>query len=155
MFVPAAWTGRLVLYAHGFIDPAAPIALPDVAPADVAPWVMQLRETLLSQGYAVAYSSYSENGWAVQDGAARTHELRDLFSQSFGAPTQVYVTGRSLGARSAPRSAPGAQPRRRRRRKRIAAHRAPRRARLPRRARCDAARSPFERPRDGRRAPSP
>jgi len=31
-------------------------------------------------------------------GAARTHELRDLFSQSFGAPTQVYVTGRSLGA---------------------------------------------------------
>ena len=97
-FLPAKWNGRLILYAHGFIDPAAPIALPDVAPADVAPWVVQLRETLLSQGYAVAYSSYSENGWAVQDGGARTHELRDLFSQSFGAPTQVYVTGRSLGA---------------------------------------------------------
>jgi len=98
MFLPANWNGRLILYAHGFIDPAAPIALPDVAPVDVAPWVVELRETLLSQGYAVAYSSYSENGWAVQDGAARTHELRDLFIQSFGAPTQVYVMGRSLGA---------------------------------------------------------
>ena len=56
-FLPAKWNGRLILYAHGFIDPAAPIALPDVAPADVAPWVVQLRETLISQGYAVAYSS--------------------------------------------------------------------------------------------------
>src|SRR5216117_3298510 len=97
MFVPAAWNGRLVLYAHGFVDPAAPIALPDVAPADVAPWVVQLRETLLSAGYAVAYSSYAENGWAVKDGAARTHELRELFSSRFGAPTHVYVMGRSLG----------------------------------------------------------
>jgi pimeloyl-ACP methyl ester carboxylesterase len=98
MFLPPVWNGRLILYAHGFIDPAAPIALPDVAPADVAPWVVQLRETLLSQGYAVAYSSYAQNGWAVQDGAARTHELRDLFIQSFGPPSQVYVMGRSLGA---------------------------------------------------------
>src|SRR5439155_12268199 len=80
MFLPANWNGRLILCAHGFIDPAAPIALPDVEPVDVAPWVVELRETLLSQGYAVAYSSYSENGWAVQDGAARTHELRDLHS---------------------------------------------------------------------------
>ncbi len=97
MFVPPAWNGRLILYAHGFVDPDAAIALPDAAPADVAPWVVQLRETLLSAGYAVAYSSYAENGWAVKDGAARTHELRDLFSSRFGAPTHVYVMGRSLG----------------------------------------------------------
>src|SRR3989441_906717 len=97
MFVPPAWNGRLILYAHGFVDPDAPIALPDAAPADVAPWVVELRETLLSAGYAVAYSSYAENGWAVKDGAARTHELRDLFSSRFGAPTHVYVMGRSLG----------------------------------------------------------
>src|SRR5436309_12238473 len=32
-----------------------------------------------------------------EDGAARTHELRDLFSSRFGAPTHVYVMGRSLG----------------------------------------------------------
>src|SRR2546430_7828525 len=29
--------------------------------------------------------------------SARTHELRDLFSSRFGAPTHVYVMGRSLG----------------------------------------------------------
>ena len=74
MFLPEAWNGRLVLYAHGFVDPEAPIALPDVAPADVAPWVVELRERLLRAGYAVAYSSYAENGWAVKDGAERTHD---------------------------------------------------------------------------------
>jgi pimeloyl-ACP methyl ester carboxylesterase len=98
MFVPAAWNGRLVLWAHGFVDPEAPIALPDVLPADVAPWLVELREALLGAGYAVAYSSYAENGWAVKDGAARTHELRALFMARFGVPTHVYVGGRSLGA---------------------------------------------------------
>lgn len=98
MFLPKAWNGRLVLWAHGFVDPDAPIALPDVLPADVAPWLVQLRESLLGAGYAVAYSSYAENGWAVKDGAARTHELRGLFIARFGVPAQVYVGGRSLGA---------------------------------------------------------
>ena len=98
MFMPKAWNGRLLLWAHGFVDPAAPIALPDVQPADVAPWVVELREALLGAGYAVAYSSYAENGWAVKDGAARTHELRALFMSRFGVPTHVYVGGRSLGA---------------------------------------------------------
>jgi len=98
MFVPTEWNGRLVLYAHGFVDPAAPIALPDVLPADIAPWVIELRETLLGAGFAVAYSSYAENGWAVKDGFERTHELRAIFIDRFGTPTHVYVIGRSLGA---------------------------------------------------------
>jgi pimeloyl-ACP methyl ester carboxylesterase len=98
MFLPGNWNGRLVLYAHGFVDPAYPIALPDVLPPDVASWVVELRETLLGSGYAVAYSSYSENGWAVKDGADRTHELRDLFRNRFGVPRGEYIVGRSLGA---------------------------------------------------------
>lgn len=28
IYRPAEWNGRLVVYAHGFIDPAAPVALP-------------------------------------------------------------------------------------------------------------------------------
>jgi pimeloyl-ACP methyl ester carboxylesterase len=98
MFVPAAWNGRLVLYAHGFVDPEAPIALPDVAPTDVAPWVVELRETLLASGHAVVYSAYSENGWAVKDGSERTHELRNEFILRFGKPRRSYIIGRSLGA---------------------------------------------------------
>ena len=98
MFMPAKWNGRLVLYAHGFVDPAYPIALPDVSPPDVAPWVVELRETLLAAGYAIAYSSYAENGWAVNDGSDRTREVRNLFLNRFGVPKRVYLVGRSLGA---------------------------------------------------------
>src|SRR5947209_16639118 len=97
LFLPYNWNGRLVVYAHGFVDPAAPVALPDSAPVDVAPWVAELRERLLQAGYAVAYSSYSENGWAVDDGTKRTNELRPLFASYFGKPQRTYIIGRSLG----------------------------------------------------------
>ncbi len=98
LFLPYHWNGDLAVYAHGFIDPAASIALPDAAPVDVAPWVVELRERLLQAGYAVAYSSFSENGWAVNDGAQRTRELRPLFSYYFPTPNRTFVIGRSLGA---------------------------------------------------------
>jgi dienelactone hydrolase len=98
LFLPYRWNGDLVSYAHGFVDPVAPIALPDTAPVDVAPWVVELRERLLQAGYAVAYSSNSENGWAVNDGAQRTRDLRGIFSYYFATPDRTYVIGRSLGA---------------------------------------------------------
>jgi pimeloyl-ACP methyl ester carboxylesterase len=98
LFLPRNWNGDLVLYAHGFFDPAAPIALPDAAPVDVAPWVVELRERLLQAGYAVAYSSFSENGWAVKDGTQRTRELRPLFTYYFHKPDRTFVIGRSLGS---------------------------------------------------------
>jgi pimeloyl-ACP methyl ester carboxylesterase len=98
LFLPYRWNGDLVVYVHGFIDPVAPIALPDAAPADVAPWVVELRERLLQAGYGVAYSSFAENGWAVNDGALRTRTLRPLFSYYFNKPDRTYVIGRSLGA---------------------------------------------------------
>ncbi len=98
LFLPDNWNGDLVVYVHGFIDPAAPVALPDAAPDDVAPWVVELRERLLQAGYGVAYSSFSENGWAVNDAAQRTRELRPLFTHYFYKPDRTYVIGRSLGA---------------------------------------------------------
>ena len=99
LFLPYRWNGDLVVYAHGFIDPAVKtVALPDTAPVDVAPWVVELRERLLQAGYAVAYSSYSQNGWAVNDGAQRTRELRPPFSYYFPTPNRTFVIGRSLGA---------------------------------------------------------
>jgi pimeloyl-ACP methyl ester carboxylesterase len=98
LFLPTTWNRDLVVYVHGFIDPAAPIALPDAAPVDVAPWVVELRERLLQAGYGVAYSSFAENGWAVNDGAQRTRELRPLFTHYFAKPDRTYVIGQSLGA---------------------------------------------------------
>ena len=64
LFVPADWNGGLVLYAHGYVNPARPVALPIPTGIEDA-----FRDGILDLGYAVAYSSYSENGWAVADGA--------------------------------------------------------------------------------------
>jgi pimeloyl-ACP methyl ester carboxylesterase len=86
---PTNWNGSLVLYAHGAVSPDAPVALP--AEADV------ISGLLVPQGFAVAFSSFSENGWAVKDGAQRTHQLLGIFASTFGLPTRVYVGGASLG----------------------------------------------------------
>ena len=91
LFKPANWTGALITYAHGFIDPEAPIALPTNDDIEA------LRDALLGLGYAVAYSSFSENGLAVKDGVQRTHQLRGKFASHFGQPAQTYLMGHSLG----------------------------------------------------------
>lgn len=86
---PTNWNGRLVLYAHGFVPNNEPVALP--------PEGDLLNRLLAPQGFAVAYSSFSENGWALRDGAERTHQLLGIFSARFGRPTRVYLTGVSMG----------------------------------------------------------
>src|SRR5829696_2616684 len=86
---PANWNGRLFLYAHGFSSKTAPVALP--AEADL------IVGLLAPQGFAVAFSSFSENGWVVKDGAQRTHQLIGIFTSKFGAPNRVYLGGASMG----------------------------------------------------------
>lgn len=85
--VPGEWNHRLVLYAHGYTPPSATPTLPH--PHEL--------NGLLARGYAVAYSSYSETGYAVKDGAERTHELREIFRRRFGPPRRTYLIGHSLG----------------------------------------------------------
>jgi pimeloyl-ACP methyl ester carboxylesterase len=86
---PTNWNGRLVLYAHGFVPSGAPIELP--------PEGSLLTSLLVPQGFAVAYSSFAENGWAIRDGAQRTHQLLGIFSARLGRPARVYITGVSMG----------------------------------------------------------
>lgn len=90
-FVPAEWNGDLVLYAHGYIDPALPVALP------TADQIEPFRDVLLGLGYAVGYSSFSRNGLAVKEGTRETGQLRGLFVSYFSSPARVYLTGHSLG----------------------------------------------------------
>jgi pimeloyl-ACP methyl ester carboxylesterase len=52
---------------------------------------------LASQGFAVAVSSFSENGWVLKDGTQRTHQLLGLFTSKFGKPARVYAAGASMG----------------------------------------------------------
>lgn len=90
MYVPDAWNGSLVLYAHGYNAPTDP-------PLDDENLV-GIRTALNDLGYAVAYSGWSETGWAVLDGIRRTHQLVGLFTARFQRPHRVYLVGRSLGS---------------------------------------------------------
>lgn len=93
IYVPPAdkWNGEAVFYAHGIRDAAEPVDLPR------ADGIAGLRDELGRMGYAVAYSSFSENGWAVKDGAQRTHQLRGLFASQVGQPSRSYLMGHSMG----------------------------------------------------------
>jgi len=86
---PADWNGSLVLYAHGAVSVDQPVVLPDEANLLVS--------LLTPQGVAVAFTSFSENGWAVKDGAQRTEQLLGIFKSKFGAPSRVYIAGGSMG----------------------------------------------------------
>jgi pimeloyl-ACP methyl ester carboxylesterase len=88
LYRPERWKGDLVLYAHGYTAPTEPIHLP---PID------DLRDLLLGQGFAVAYSSFSENGLAVRDGIRQTERLEALFGDRLGRPRRVFLVGSSLG----------------------------------------------------------
>jgi pimeloyl-ACP methyl ester carboxylesterase len=81
-----------VFYAHGIRDVLEPVSLRDQDGSQA------LREQLGALGYAIAYSSFSENGYAVEDAARRTHQLRGLFASRFGQSERSLLLGHSLGA---------------------------------------------------------
>ena len=93
IYVPRTWNGDAVFYAHCFRDAASPVDLRDQDS------LYKVRDVLGAQGYAVAYSSYSDNGFVVKDGAQRTHQLRGLLAAHVGGqPARRYLMGHSLGA---------------------------------------------------------
>jgi len=94
IYVPTNWNGDVVFYAHGIVPPLAPVALPGPADWDDA---AALRDGLGQAGYAVAYSSFSENGYAIKDGVQRTHQLRGVFNSKVGRPRRSFLVGHSLG----------------------------------------------------------
>lgn len=86
--VPDVWNGSLVLYNHGFDLGAIVPSTPDLGP---------LAGLMLSEGYAVAASSYQQNGWALYKTKNDLQNLVAVFNTNFGTPTEVLVHGFSLG----------------------------------------------------------
>jgi hypothetical protein len=86
--VPDVWNGGLVLYNHGFDLGAIVPSVPSLGP---------LAAVQLAEGYAVAASSYQQNGWAVYKTKNDLQNLVAVFEANFGTPTEVYVHGFSLG----------------------------------------------------------
>lgn len=88
--VPANWNGTLLLYSHGYRFTGSAFTPQDSS--DAATGV-----TLLHQGYALAGSSYSQNGWALQQAFHDQFALLDFFNQTCGKPTRTIPWGDSLG----------------------------------------------------------
>lgn len=87
--IPAGWNGELVVNAHGYEPAGSPRTLPLPFPSGMEP--------LLAQGYAIAMSAYSEQGWAIPEAIADTERLRAHFIARHGVPTRAWLVGWSMG----------------------------------------------------------
>jgi hypothetical protein len=85
--VPDAWNGDLVISNHGF----------DFDAPEPNPGLGALAGLWLSQGFAVAASSYSQCCWALFETQRDIERMVDVFVAEFGAPSRVFVSGGSLG----------------------------------------------------------
>lgn len=87
--MPDSWNGELVLYAHGFAGFGTEVAV-QTPPA-------ALRKYFVTNGFAWAASSFSENGYDPGIGADDTLALKSLFEQKYGPAKKTYLVGASMG----------------------------------------------------------
>jgi pimeloyl-ACP methyl ester carboxylesterase len=89
--VPSNWNGTLVLYSHGYVFPG------QSNPAPTAALTGAFGAAFLQQGYALAGSSYSQTGWAVQQAFHDQIALLDFFDATCGTPMRTIAAGHSEG----------------------------------------------------------
>src|SRR6266540_5906515 len=87
---PANWNGTLLLYSHGYVTPGSANPARDVGDPLTGQW-------LLSNGYALACSSYATTGWAIQQAIPDQIATLDTFASLVGTPTRTIAWGHSLG----------------------------------------------------------
>jgi hypothetical protein len=92
--IPDGWQpgDTLVLYQHGL----------DFTPPPNAPGLGPLRDVMLSEGYAVAATSYQERGWALFTAIDDNRDLLAKFEDiAGGAPGEIVPFGGSMGGLTA------------------------------------------------------
>jgi pimeloyl-ACP methyl ester carboxylesterase len=89
------WNGDLVVYAHGYVSPFEPIAIPDEQL--FLPDGTSIPGIINSLGFAFATTSYRINGLAVKQGTADLVDLVGIFESEYGEPEFVYLVGASEG----------------------------------------------------------
>ncbi|TMD19044.1 MAG: hypothetical protein E6I98_09380 [Chloroflexi bacterium] len=88
--VPQPWNGTLFLYSHGYVAPGS------TNPSSASPDPVT-GQWLLAGGYALAASSYSSTGWAIEEALRDQVALLDYFDAHVGKPKRVVAVGVSLG----------------------------------------------------------
>jgi len=93
------WNGQLVVYAHGYVPPQEPLALPicELTIPDSAGTAVFLPSVILAQGYAFATTSYHKNGYAIEQAGADLLALVRYFDTAVATADKVIVTGGSEG----------------------------------------------------------
>ena len=89
---PEAWNGDLVIYAHGYVDPQRPLALPNDEIEGV-----QVATLVKNYGFAYATTSYPHNGLNGPEAVGDILDLLQEFVVANGEPKHVYLIGVSEG----------------------------------------------------------
>jgi pimeloyl-ACP methyl ester carboxylesterase len=95
--IPADWNGSLVLYAHGFVPPQAPLVLP-IAELTLADGTF-VPSVLLPEGFAFATSSFHKNGAVTQQAVKDLSDLLNHFKSLVWRRLlkKVFIIGASEG----------------------------------------------------------
>jgi len=88
--VPKNWNQTLFLYSHGYVIPGGNNPAQDVGDPVTGNW-------LLSRGYALAGSSYSTTGWAIEQALPDQIATLAVFAKDVGKPQHTVAWGHSLG----------------------------------------------------------
>jgi pimeloyl-ACP methyl ester carboxylesterase len=90
---PSTWNGDLVLYAHGYVAPQDPLALPSDTLMG-----LPISETITGLGYAFGTTSYRANGLVAPDGDDDLLELSDTVVHRYRPdPARTLIAGFSEG----------------------------------------------------------
>jgi pimeloyl-ACP methyl ester carboxylesterase len=92
LYLPESWNGDLVLFAPGYC-----VEIFGCPEGELPTYESPFRDALLAQGYAVAWTGYSEGGYVVKEGAPQVAHLKSLFTSRFTKPEHTYLYGLSMG----------------------------------------------------------
>ncbi len=90
----SCWNGDLVVFAHGYVQPGLPIAVPQ---DQLTIGGISLPATFNQLGYGFAASSYDTNGLAIVQGVNDTLDLTKNILDPQLKPKHVYLIGASEG----------------------------------------------------------
>jgi hypothetical protein len=91
--LPPSWNGSVIVWAHGYVSPYQPLAIPN----DVVEGT-PVSALALGLGYAYATTSYRSNGLAAVDGSYDVEDLLSEFDALVGEPSSAYLVGASEGS---------------------------------------------------------